>query len=386
MNIQDKFEEMPKEKSNEIMGKFLNALDGAIYNKYLIENKEKINYCQNCGEKIFDKDKLCTHCINKKKNWATVGIILGYILLYFLLAYATFYIFKTESYTFGTLFTFILLPFIVKKARKSIDKKYNIQQRRVLNGIPCTLNECVDILYTNEKLLLNMCDELNIKTSNEPEDSNQLKVIVKGKYYNTLPLARTNCIKDYPMYLYYFKSDKHFSSLQDVKIDFTVDVMNKKISSPKVQESVRRPSSAPIIHSASSTQNNKSDLSSKKTKNKSPVITRIMCALLSVTLIASMIGLVYQHNRIITQQEKIDTQQDQIEQLSRSVEVNREYYKEYYDDAMAYQSYKFRSVFINPNDKYYHKQSCIICNDDTCRFCDFILARQLGYEPCPYCS
>ena len=88
--------------------------------------------CKKCGNPRLQNYTLCDKCLKKKKSLATFGVIVAFLLFYFLFAFISGEIieyFNGDGYLLlGSLFWCLLLPYLIKKARAKVDEKYKLKE------------------------------------------------------------------------------------------------------------------------------------------------------------------------------------------------------------------------------------------------------------------
>lgn len=144
-----------------------------------IKNTSK---CPKCGREIFSGDKLCIKCYRRKRNF----ISFIYVVFWFFLAIITDKLFETP-YTFGYAFTFVLLPFIIRK------KKY-INERIIYNSKPYTLDELNATLQNDDEFINKCKDYLKV----DSVDNLQVAKCVDSFYFYNKKKLKSNIINDYP--------------------------------------------------------------------------------------------------------------------------------------------------------------------------------------------
>ena len=88
--------------------------------------------CKKCGKPRLQNYTLCDKCLKKKKSLATFGVIIAFLLFYFLFAFISGKIieyFDGDGYLLlGSLFWCLLLPYLIKKARAKVDEKFELKE------------------------------------------------------------------------------------------------------------------------------------------------------------------------------------------------------------------------------------------------------------------
>ena len=88
--------------------------------------------CKKCGKPRLQNYTLCDKCLKKKKSLATFGVIIAFLLFYFLFAFISGKIieyFDGDGYLLlGSLFWCLLLPYLIKKARAKVDEKFKLKE------------------------------------------------------------------------------------------------------------------------------------------------------------------------------------------------------------------------------------------------------------------
>lgn len=288
-------------------------------------NVKPINKCEKCGCEILAGDRLCIRCYKKRKTI----IITAYSVIWMATAVLT-DIFFGVSVTFGWAFSFILLPFIVKKDRY-------ITKRWMFNSMPHSLDELVD------------------EFRGDPE----IEAVCRFKY--DLPEERK--VDDY--YLSNFIEYKIIKNLKKSKSNILSDYLDSQGTPSAVCEAY----------------------DTKPVSYKMPFIALTVAL---AVILALIVFLNAEHRNEIQKSESAYTKLEmKYEVLNNKYtdlfKKNEELQVKYNKIINEYEFYEYYAVCVNEESPYYHNYSCDKFESSSFWIYNIEAAKGRGYDPCPKC-
>ncbi len=310
--------------------------------------------CEKCGVAILDEDRLCIHCYRKK---VTITVVL-FIVAWIAIAVLTDVLFG-EAYTFGSIFWFVLLPYLIRKDRF-------INKRRLYHSIPVTPEELTREIIRNPEFADKIKKEYgfddNLKLNNE-----FLVTPVQKEIYKKLKKCKSNLLSEYPKYLYFVNGALPTDTIY-INTTVTTDV--------KVPSTNATPISVGYGSDSQVSRNYK----------KSFVAVIIALVIVSTTSVATIV-----HQQTIIQEQKtsyaeLEKSYDDISKTYSNLKNNYNELENEYDSILdEYKFYHYYAVCVDENDRYYHYYKCDRFDDSYFWIYNLEAAESKGFNPCPVC-
>lgn len=332
-----------------------------------------INTCEKCGAAILNEDKLCIDCYDRRK----LIIIVSFIVIWIGLAVLT-DIILGESYTIGSLFACVVLPFL-------IDKDRYIKKRRLFHSVPVTLDELVREFERNPEFAEKCKKEYGFEGT--LKNHNETIYYVQNTIYKKLRKCYSNRLSAHPKYLDFVNG---LAPVETDKNTISKDIKRKIEKDKTLQSNV-----LPVT-----SKDSEPTISKPRKHSKSFFV--ILIALIIVSIF-SLTTIIYQQTVINEQETKCTELDEDYDKLSLQYSTLRNNYnnlKNDYDSIVdeynsiedeynsiedEYEFYRYYAVCVNKNSVYYHYYDCDRFDISSFWIYNIDAAKSKGYDPCPEC-